>query len=138
MKTARTILIAVLAGALLAAVPLYIELRDVQQTSSAEIERLRVELEAANSALAVSSIHSRLGLLAAAVRSGDFAAASQLSSPLYDEAARVANEMEDSDAKRRLRTFVDSRDEVTSALATEDPEILNRLDQMFRLLGASL
>lgn len=138
MKTARNIFIAVLAGAVLAAVPLYIQLRDVRQTSSAEIERLQAELGSARAGLAVSSIHSRLGLLAAAVRSGDFAAASQLSSPLYDEAGRVADQMEDSDAKRRLRTFVDSRDEVTSALATENPEILNRLDQMFRLLGASL
>ncbi len=138
MKTARNILIAAVLGALAAAAPLYIQLRDLEQTSTAEIERLQVELGAAQSALAVSSIHSRLGLLAAAVRSGDFAAASQLSSPLYDAAGRVAEQLEDSDAKRRLRTFVDSRDEVTSALATEDAEILTRLDQMFRLLGASL
>lgn|GEM_PF-3740855 len=138
MTTARNIFIAFLLGALIVAVPLYVQLRDVRQTSSAEIERLQAELDSAQAALAISSIHSRLGLLASAVRSGDFAAASQLSSPLYDEAGRVADRMENSDARRRLKMFVDSRDEVTSALATENPEILDRLDQLFRMLGASL
>ena len=138
MKTARNILIAVIVGALAAAVPLYLQLRDVEQTTTAEIERLHGELDAARTGLAISSLHSRLGLLASAVRSGDFAAAGQLSSILYDDAARVAAGIEDADTQRRLRTFVDSRDEVTAALATEDPQIAERLDQLFRLLGASL
>lgn len=138
MKTARNILIALLVGALVAGVPLYTQLRDVEQTTTAEIERLQAELGAARTGLAVSSIHSRLGLLASAVRSGDFAAAGQLSSVLYDDAARVVTEIEDADTQRRLRTFVDSRDEVTAALATEDPAVAARLDQLFRLIGASL
>lgn len=138
MKTARNILIALSIGALAAAIPLYLQLRDVEQVAAAEIERLQAEASAARTGLAVSSIHSRLGLLASAVRSGDFAAASQLSGPLYDDAGRVADSLEDADTQRRIRTFVDSRDEVTAALATQDPAVIERLDQLFRLLGASL
>lgn len=138
MKTARNILIALILGALAAAAPLYLQLRDMEQTTTAEIERLQGELGAARSGLAISSVHSRLGLLASAVRSGDFAAAGQMSSLVYDDAARIAAEIEDADTQRRLRTFVDSRDEVTAALATQDPQIADRLDQLFRLLGASL
>jgi hypothetical protein len=138
VKQARNIAISLLAGALIAAVPLYIQLRDARQTSTAEIERLTAELAAARRALTVSSIHSRLGLLLSSVRAGDFAAASRGSGSLYDDAARAADEAQDPDAQRRLRTFLSSRDEVTAALATEDPKVADRLEQLFRLLAASL
>ncbi len=138
MNQARNIAIALLAGVVIAAVPLYLQLRDLRQTSSAEVDRLTASLSTANHALAVSGIHSRLGLLVSTVRAGDFAAASQASGKLYDDAARVAGEIQEPDAQRRLRTFVSSRDEVTAGLATEDPKIADRLDQLFRLLAASL
>ncbi|MBI1358594.1 MAG: hypothetical protein GC160_30020 [Acidobacteria bacterium] len=138
MKTARNLLIAFVLGALVTAAPLYLQLRDAQQQAAAQAERLQAELGMARSRLAISSIHSRLGLLAAAVRSGDFAAAKTLSGPLYDDAAQAAESSEDADDQRRLKTLVETRDAVTAALATEDASILPRLEQLFQLLAASL
>ena len=138
MKTAGTLAIAFVAGLVVAATPLYLQLRDLEQRSSAETERLRIELGQAQSKLTVSSIHSQLGLLAATVRSGDFAAARPLSGRFYDAAAKAAASVEHPDARRRLLTLVETRDQVTAALATEDPLIVARLDQLFQLLAGSL
>ena len=92
-------------------------------------ERLVSDLATAREDLVVSDIHSRLGLLVTTVRQSDFEAARELSTQLYDETEGALLVVADADAKRRLQTLAQTRDEVTAALALNEPQALDTLER---------
>jgi hypothetical protein len=131
-------LVAVIVGLLAGAVPLYMQLRDLEASSAAAEEQMQIELAQSQRRLAISSIHSKLAILASEVRAGEFENAQRTSTMLYDQVDGVLASLDDGDDKRRLLTIKETRDEVTAKLAVADPAILQALDRLFTLLGASL
>ena len=131
-------LVALLVGFLLGWTPLYLELKDAQETAAATEERLQAELSEAQRRLAVSTIHSRLAILRSQVAAEDFQLAQQTSTAMYDQVDGALASLEAGDDQRRLLTIKETRDEVTAKLAVADASVLSILDRLFSLLGSSL
>lgn len=138
MKTFAFVVAALLIGALGGYVPAYLELRDVRAQSEAAEQQLTMERDQARRELAISNLHSQLGVLLTQVHSSDFAAARETSTKLYDGVGAAIESTENADDERRLRTVVETRDQVTAALALNDPAVEETIWNLFGLLSASL
>lgn len=131
-------LVALLLGALAGWTPLYLQLRDTEAQAAATEARLQGELAGAQRKLALSQIHSRLAILLAEVRAGELEQAQRSSTALYDQVDGVLASLEEGDDKRRLLTVKETRDEVTAKLAVGDATVMQPLERLFGLIGASL
>lgn len=138
MRTLKIVLASLIVGAAVGFIPLYMQLREVRAQLETTEERLNAELAVAREDLILSDTHSRLGLLITRVRQSDFEKARGTSTQLYDQAEQALLIVEDADTQRRLRTLTDTRDDVTAALALNDPRALDTLERLFVLLGDSL
>ena len=138
MKTFALIAGALLIGALGGYAPLYLELRDVRAHAEATEQQLTMERDEARQELAMSTLHSQMGVLLTQVRAADFAAARETSTKLYDGVRQAIESAENADDERRLRTIAETRDQVTAALALNDPAIEETIWRLFGLLSASL
>lgn len=138
MKMFWTGLIALLVGLLFGFVPTWMKLRDTQAQQAASEQRLIAELDRARGKLTISDVHSQLGLLLVETRRGEFDEARRRSTRLFDAVARAVNEVEEPDARRRLMTIANARDEVTSALARGDERAAVSIERLFELLAGSL
>jgi len=138
VKTFVFVAAALLIGALAGYVPMYLNLRDVRAQAEAKEQQLTMERDQARKELAISSLHSQMGVLLTQVRAADFPGARQTSTKLYDGVSEALESTENADDQRRLRTIVETRDQVTAALALNDPAIEETIWQLFGLLSASL
>ena len=138
MKTLAFVGGALLVGALAAYTPLYLQLRDVRSQAEATEQQLTMERDQARKQLAMSTLHSQMGVLLTQIRASDFAAASGTSTKLYDGVNGTIESVENTDDERRLRTIAGTRDQVTAALALNDPAIEQTIWPLFELLSASL
>ena len=138
MKTFAFVAGALLVGALAGYTPMYLNLRDARAQAEAAEQQLMMERDQARQGLAVSNLHSRLGILLTQVRAADFAGARQTSTKLYDGVNAAIEASSDADDERRLRTIAATRDQVTAALALNDPGIEETIWRLFELLSASL
>lgn len=138
MQTAKWALAAMIGGALLGAVPLYLQLHDVRQTADATERRLESELAELRERVAVSNAHSGLGRIMVLLENEDYAAASTLSTRVFNEIDRAIERIGDSDARRRLLTVQGQRDQMTSAIATRDENAAALARRLFRALEASV
>lgn len=138
MTIFKYVLVALLVGAAAGFIPMYLQLSDAQTKAAETEERLTTELAASRDRLTLSSIHSQLGVLFLQVRESDFEAARTTSTRLFNSIDEALETVEDADDQRRLRTVVETRDQVTAALALNDPLIADTLERLFALLSASL
>jgi hypothetical protein len=138
MKTFAFVAAALLVGALAGYAPMYLNLRDARAQAEAAEQQLTMERDLARQELAISNLHSRLGILLMQVRAADFAGARQTSTNLYDAVNAAIETSGDADDERRLRTIAETRDQVTAALALNDPAIEETIWRLFGLLSASL
>lgn len=138
MRTFAFIAGALLIGILAGYAPLYLELRDVRAQAEAAEQQLTIERDLARKQLAMSALHSQMGVLLMQIRSADFAAARETSTKLYDGVNQAIESAENADDERRLRTVAETRDQVTAALALNDPAIEETIWRLFGLLSASL
>lgn len=138
MKTFAFVVGAFLIGALAGYAPLYWELRDVRAQAETTAQQLTMERDEARKELAISNLHSQMGVLLAQIRNSDFAAARGTSTKLYDSVRAAIEATENADDERRLRTIAETRDQVTAALALNDPAIEQTIWPLFGLLSASL
>ena len=138
MKTVAFVAAALLIGALAGYLPMYLNLRDARAEAEATEQQLTMERDQARQELSISNLHSRLGILLMQVRAADFAAARQTSTNFYDGVNAAIAATEDADDERRLRTIAETRDQVTAALALNDPAIEETIWRLFGLLSASL
>jgi hypothetical protein len=138
MRTFTFVLAALIIGAIAGFAPMYLELRDARQSAQATKEQLTMERDEARQGLAISTLHSQMGVLLTQVRAADFAAARQTSTKLYDGVSAAIESTQNADDERRLRTIAETRDQVTAALALNDPAIEETLWRLFALLSASL
>lgn len=138
MRILKFVLAGLIAGGAIGFIPTYLQLREARVQLEQTQENLSARIAEQSRLLAVSQVHSRLGLLASAARSEDFPKAQSLSTKLYDSVDAAAELVEDSDAKRRLLTLRQTRDQVTASLARADPTIADTLDRVFVLLGDSI
>lgn len=138
MKTFLVALVALLVGALAGYAPMYLNLREARAQAEAAEQQLTMERDQARQELAVSNLHSRLGILLMQVRAADFAGARQTSTKLYDGVNAAIEASANADDERRLRTIAETRDQVTAALALNDPAIEETIWRLFELLSASL
>ena len=129
---------ALLIGALAGYVPQYLELRDVRAQAEASEQQLTMERDLAREQLAISNLHSQLGVLLMQVRAADFTTARETSTKVFDGVAAAIESVGNADDERRLRTIAESRDQVTAALALNDPAIEETIWRLFGLLSASL
>jgi hypothetical protein len=134
MKTFAFVAGALLIGALAGYAPMYLELREVR----AQAEATEQQLAMARRDLAMSTLHSQMGVLLTQIRNSDFAAARETSTKLYDGVSQAIESSENADDERRLRTIMETRDQVTAALALNDPAIEETIWRLFGLLSASL
>lgn len=138
MKTLAFVGGALLVGALAAYTPMYLQLRDVRSQAEATEQQLTMERDQARKQLAMSTLHSQMGVLLTQIRASDFAAAGGTSTKLYDGVSAAIESAENTDDERRLRTIAGTRDQVTAALALNDPAIEQTIWPLFELLSASL
>ena len=138
MKTFAFIAGALLIGALAGYAPMYLELREVRAQAEATEQQLTMERDLARRQLAMSNVHSQMGVLLIQIRTSDFAAARGTSTKLYDGVSEAIESSENADDERRLRTILETRDQVTAALALNDPAIEETVWRLFGLLSASL
>jgi hypothetical protein len=138
MKTLAFVVGALLIGALGGYAPMYLNLRDVRAQAEAKEQQLTMERDQARKELAISNLHSQMGVLLTQIRSSDFAAARGTSTKLYDGVRAAIESTENTDDERRLRTIAETRDQVTAALALNDPAIEATIWPLFGLLSASL
>jgi ribosomal protein L9 len=138
MKTVAFVLGAFLIGALAGYAPMYLQLRDARAQAEMTAQQLTTERDAARKQLAMSSLHNQMGILLTEIRSADFAAARETSTKLYDSVNQAIPSAENADDERRLRTIAETRDQVTAALALNDPAIEQTVWRLFALLSASL
>jgi hypothetical protein len=138
MKTFAFVAVALLVGALAGYAPMYIDLRDARAQAEAAEQQLTIERDQARQELAISDLHSKLGILLMQVRAADFAGGRQTSTKLYDGVNAAIEVSGDADDERRLRTIAETRDQVTAALALNDPAIEETIWRLFGLLSASL
>lgn len=138
MKVFQFVAAALLVGGAVGFIPTYLQLREAQTQAQTVEQQLTVERDEAQSRLRLSSIHSRLGILLTQVRRSEFEAARQTSTQMFDEVNAALEVTENADDQRRLQTIKQLRDQVTAALALNDPAVLNDLEQSFDLLSASL
>ncbi len=134
----KYVLASLIVGAGAGFIPTYLQLRDARMQLTATEERLNTELATARESVLVSHVHSLLGLVIVHVRQGEYDKARELSTQLFDETDKALLVVSDADAKRRLQTLAQTRDQVTGALALNDPKVLEPLDRLFLLLGESL
>lgn len=138
MTIFKYVLVALLVGASAGFIPMYLQLSDAQTTAAETEERLTMELEASRASLTLSSIHSQLGVLFLQVRESDFETARATSTALFNSIDEALETIENADDQRRLRTVMETRDQVTAALALNDPTIADTLERLLALLSASL
>lgn len=138
MNLFKYVLIALLVGGAIGFIPTYLQLRDARAQAVATETRLMMELEESRRHLALSSIHSQLGVLLLEVRESNFEAARKTSTSLYNSIDDTLAIVEADDDQRRLRTLGATRDEVTAALALKDATVVGVLERLFGLLSASL
>ncbi len=138
MRILKYVLASLIAGGAIGFIPTYLQLRDARAQQTATAEQLNAELAEVREDLVLSDIHSRLGLLIQHVRQDNFVRAQALSTRLYDEIDQAMLVVADADAKRRLQTLAQTRDQVTAALARNEPQSLETLERLFGLLGGSL
>ena len=138
MKTFVFVAAALLIGALAGYLPMYLNLRDARAQAEATEQQLTMERDQARQELAISNVHSRLGILLMQVRAADFAAARETSTNFYDGVNAAIEATANADDERRLRTVAETRDQVTAALALNDPAIEETIWRLFGLLSASL
>jgi hypothetical protein len=127
-----------LIGAIAGYAPMYFSLREVRTQAQEESQRLTMERDKAIQELGISNVHSQMGILLMQVRAADFAVARQTSTKLYDGVNAAIEASPDADDERRLRTIAETRDQVTAALALNDPAIEETIWRLFGLLSASL
>lgn len=138
MKPFVLVVGALLIGALAGYLPQYLELRDVRAQAEANEQQLTMERDLAREQLALSNLHSQLGVLLMQVRAADFTTARETSTKVFDGVAAAIESVGNADDERRLRTIGESRDQVTAALALNDPTIEETIWRLFGLLSASL
>lgn len=138
MKTLGFVVGALLVGALAGYAPLYLQLRDVRAQAEATQQQLTMERDQARKDLAMSNLHSQMGVLLTEIRASNFAAARTTSTKLYDGVSAAIESTGNTDDERRLRTIAETRDQVTAALALNDPAIEETIWSLFGLLSASL
>jgi hypothetical protein len=138
MAIFKYVLAALLVGGAAGFIPMYLQLNDARSQAEATESRLIMELVESKTDLAVSNLHSQLGVLLMQVRGADFDAARKTSTRLYNGIDDALEVVEDADDQRRLRTLVETRDQVTAALALNDGTVVETLDRLFGLLSASV
>ena len=138
MNLFKYVLIALLVGGAIGFIPTYLQLSDARAQAVATETRLTMELEESRRHLALSGIHSQLGILLLQVRESNFEAARKTSTSLYNSIDDALAIVEADDDQRRLRTLAATRDEVTAALALNDATVVGVLERLFGLLSASL
>ncbi len=138
MKTFVLVVGALLVGALAGYVPMYLDLRDARAQAQATEQQLTMERDEARKGLAISNLHSQMGILLMQVRAADFAAARQTSTKLFDGVNAAIESAANANDERRLRTIAETRDQVTAALTLNDPAIEETIWKLFGLLSASL
>jgi hypothetical protein len=138
MNLFKYVVIALLVGGAIGFIPTYLQLRDSRAQAVATETRLTMELAESRRHLALSSIHSQLGVLLLEVRESNFEAAGKTSTSLYNSIDDTLAIVEADDDLRRLRTLAATRDEVTAALALNDATVVGVLERLFGLLSASI
>ena len=138
MKTVAFVAAALLVGVLAGYVPMYLKLRNARAQAEATEQQLAMERDEARANLALSSLHSDMGVLLTQIRNADFDAARSTSTKLYNGVAEAIEAAENADDERRLRTIAETRDQVTAALALNDPAVEQTIWPLFELLSASL
>lgn len=138
MDLFKYVIAALLVGGAIGFIPTYLQLSDARAQAVATETRLTMELEESRRHLALSSIHSQLGVLLLEVRASNFEAARKTSTSLYNSIDDTLAIVEADDDQRRLRTLAATRDEVTAALALNDATVVGVLERLFGLLSASL
>lgn len=138
MDLFKYVIAALLVGGAIGFIPTYLQLSDARAQAVATETRLTMELDESRRHLALSSIHSQLGVLLLEVRGSNFEAAGKTSTSLYNSIDDTLAIVEADDDQRRLRTLAATRDEVTAALALNDATVVGVLERLFGLLSASL
>ena len=138
MDLFKYVIAALLVGGAIGFIPTYLQLSDARAQAVATETRLTMELEESRRHLALSSIHSQLGVLLLQVRESNFDGARKTSTNLYNSIDDTLAIVEADDDQRRLRTLAATRDEVTAALALNDATVVGVLERLFGLLSASL
>ena len=138
MDLFKYVIAALLVGGAIGFIPTYLQLSDARAQAVATETRLTMELDESRRHLALSSIHSQLGVLLLEVRESNFEAARKTSTSLYNSIDDTLAIVEADDDQRRLRTLAATRDEVTAALALNDATVVGVLERLFGLLSASL
>ncbi len=138
MDLFKYVIAALLVGGAIGFIPTYLQLSDARAQAVATETRLTMELDESRRHLALSSIHSQLGVLLLEVRASNFEAARKTSTSLYNSIDDTLAIVEADDDQRRLRTLAATRDEVTAALALNDATVVGILERLFGLLSASL
>lgn len=138
MKTAAFVIGAFLIGALAGYAPMYLQLRDARAQAQASEQQLTMERDQLRKELAISNLHSQLGVLLTQIRRSDFNAARATSTRFYDGVNAAIESTDNTDDERRLRTIAETRDQVTAALALNDPAIEATIWPLLELLSASL
>ena len=138
MDLFKYVIAALLVGGAIGFIPTYLQLSDARAQAVATETRLTMELDESRRHLALSSIHSQLGVLLLEVRESNFEAARKTSTSLYNSIDDTLAIVEVDYDQRRLRTLAATRDEVTAALALNDATVVGVLERLFGLLSASL
>lgn len=138
MDLFKYVIAALLVGGAIGFIPTYLQLSDARAQAVATETRLTMELDESRRHLALSSIHSQLGVLLLQVRESNFETARKTSTSLYTSIDDTLAIVEADDDQRRLRTLAATRDEVTAALALNDATVVGVLERLFGLLSASL
>ncbi len=138
MDLFKYVIAALLVGGAIGFIPTYLQLSDARAQAVATETRLTMELDESRRHLALSSIHSQLGVLLLQVRESNFETARKTSTSLYNSIDDTLAIVEADDDQRRLRTLAATRDEVTAALALNDATVVGVLERLFGLLSASL
>lgn len=138
MDLFKYVIAALLVGGAIGFIPTYLQLSDAREQAVATETRLTMELDESRRHLALSNIHSQLGVLLLQVRESNFETARKTSTSLYNSIDDTLAIVEADDDQRRLRTLAATRDEVTAALALNDATVVGVLERLFGLLSASL
>ena len=138
MRLLKAALVAFFVGLLVAGIPLYLELRNAESAVVTTQNRLTEETTRLERELAMSNLHSDLGLLLFRVEQGDFERARQVSTRVFNQADALAAQIENADDRRRIQTLVQQRDAITSGLATGDASTTEALRRLYELLSTSV
>ncbi len=109
----------------------FLEKRQLEQSSEATRQQLQAALDDAEDRARIGSVANQLGVILIEVERNNYGNAQELATQFFDDLNELSRSAHDASTRERLSQVVRRRDEITTDLATLNAETKTKLQAIY-------